>query len=77
MANVSFDRNTRVDISTEEIEIIKKAYNILYEIENELWDEDGGDETETYINTSTACDCIEMFLRNDCGVYMQENRKHR
>ena len=70
MASVSFDRSTStsVEISADEIEIIKKAREILYEISSELWSEDDEDETETFANTSTACDCIEMFLRNDCGV---------
>ncbi len=46
MASVSFDRSTstNVEISADEIEIIKKAREILYEISSELWSEDGGDE---------------------------------
>lgn len=77
MASVSFDRSTStsVEISADEIETLKKAHGILYEISSELWDEEGGDETETFENTSAACDCIEMFLRNDCGVDVQKLQK--
>lgn len=72
MASVNFDRSmsASVEISADEIETIKKAYDILFAISSELWCEDGGDETETFGNTSTACDCIREFLRNDCGVKM-------
>lgn len=68
MANINIDRSVSVDITTEEIETLKKAYAILHEIEAELWNEDGGDDTETFGTTSTACDCLRQFLLDDCGV---------
>lgn len=70
MASIDIDRSVSVDITQEEIDTLKKAYEILHEIEKELWDTDGGDETETFGTTSTACDCLRQFLRNDCGVDM-------
>lgn len=77
MANIGIYTNAEVniDLGTEEIETIKNAYTILREISNELWREDGGDETETFGNTSTACDCIYEFMKNDIGVDLREKKQ--
>lgn len=75
MANVNIRSNVsiQVEMSQEEIEIVKKAYWIIKAIADELWREDA-DETETYGNSSTACDCIYQIMKNDIGVNIDEKR---
>lgn len=62
-----------ITLSDEEKDILTKAYKILREISNTLWKEDA-DETETFCNVSTANDCIYNFMKDDCGVNVDEKR---
>ena len=75
MANIDVTNNVDVSISLrdDEKDILTKAYKILREISNTLWKQ-VADETETFSNVSTASDCIYMFMKNDCGVKVDEKR---
>lgn len=71
--SVSSDVNVNVDLSEEEISVLKKAHGILKELSTELWQDDA-DETETFSYVSTAQDAIYSFLKQDCGINVDEKR---
>ena len=75
MADINVHSNVDVNIklSQEEIETLKKAYEILKEVSRELWRSDAG-ETETYTDASSAMDDIYYFMKCDCGVNVDEKR---
>lgn len=71
--NVHNDVNVNIELSQEEIETLKKAYEILKEVSKELWQNDA-DETETSCNVDSAKDGIYYFMKYDCGVNVDEKR---
>lgn len=75
MVNINVNNTTSisVEMSDKEKDCVKKAYWILKDIANELWRKDA-DETETYGNTMTACDCIYQFMRDDVDFNVDETR---
>lgn len=73
MANINISRNTTIKLNDEEIEVLKKAYLILQEIQTELWQNDA-DETEAFANVLCASDYIYMFMRDDVGINIDEKR---
>lgn len=75
MSNINVSNNVEVNIklSDEEKDILTKAYKILREISKTLWQEEA-DETDTFCNVSTANDCIYNFMKDDCGLNIDEKR---
>ena len=75
MASVSVSTTCNVDIelTEEEVETLKKAHEVLKKISTELWQGDA-DETDTFGNVSEAQDGIYYFLKNDCGINVDERR---
>lgn len=75
MADISVhsDVNVNIELSNEEIETLKKAYEILKEVSRELWQSDA-DETETFGNVDSAKDGIYYFMKHDVGVNVDEKR---
>ncbi len=71
--SVSSDVNVNIELSNEEIETLKKAYEILKEVSGELWQSEA-DETETFGNVDSAKDGIYYFMKHDCGVNVDEKR---
>lgn len=75
MANidVSNDVSVNIELSEEEVDVLRKAYDILKEVSRSLWQSDA-DETETFGNVSSAQDGIYYFLKYDCNVNVDEKR---
>lgn len=75
MASVSVSTTCNVDIklTEEEVETLKKAHEVLKKISSELWQDDA-DETDAFGNVSAAQDGIYYFLKNDCGINVDERR---
>ena len=71
--NVYSDVNVNIKLSKKEIETLQKAYDILKSVSRELWQSDA-DETETFGNVDSAKDGIYYFMKNDCGVNVDEKR---
>ena len=71
--NVYSEVDVNIELSNEEIETLKKAYGILKEVSEELWQSDA-DETETFGNIDSAKEGIYYFMKNDCGVNIDEKR---
>lgn len=71
--NVLSEVSTKIEMTQDEIETVKKAYDILHNIANSLWQNDA-DETDAYGSSSTACDCIYSFMKNEVGVNIDEKR---
>lgn len=75
MANISVntDVNVNIELSNEELETLKKAYEILKDVSGELWQSDAY-ETETSGNVDSAKDGIYYFMKHNCGVNVDEKR---
>ena len=71
--NVHSNVDVNINLSQEEIETLKKAYEILKEVSRELWQGDA-DETEAYTDAISAMDDIYYFMKRDCGVNVDEKR---
>lgn len=73
MANINVHSDVNIEFSQEEIETLQKAYDILKSVSRELWRNDA-DETETFCNIDSAKYGIYYFMKNDCGVNVDEKR---
>lgn len=73
MADIFISKNTTVKLSDEEVDALKKAYDILQDIQTELWKNDA-DETETFTNVLCASEYIYMFMKEDIGINIDEKR---
>ena len=75
MSNIDIYNNVdvSVNLSEEEKDILTRAYKVLKEIANSLWQGEA-DETDTFSNVSTAKECIYTFMKDDCGTNIDEKR---
>ena len=73
MADISVSSNVSVKLSEEEVEILRKAHDVLKEVSNTLWQNDAED-TDAYGYSSEAQEGIYYFLKNEIGINVDEAR---
>lgn len=73
MADINVSSNVDIKLSEEEIEILRKAHEVLKEVSNTLWQNDAED-TDAFGYSSEARDGIYYFLKNEIGVNVDEKR---
>lgn len=71
--NVSNNVNVNVELSEEEIAVLRKAHDILKEVSNTLWQNDAED-ADAYGYSREAQDGIYYFLKNEVEINVDEKR---
>ncbi len=71
MASISVSSNVNIALSEEEVEILRKAHDVLKEVSNTLWQSDA-DDTDAYEYSSAARYNICYFMKNEIGVNVDE-----